>query len=251
MSANNAKMKDHAMNYVNVKEKLMHRFLYHCDSSSMQILLGLYDLEEKIHNIFPSYVSMKNLKKDILYFLRYKENRILFADSLTDAIYDDVNRFELVMYLEGYRQGYRDIAKANELEILALREFDVETMFGRKLLFHYSVPSKDIDLFRKRCIKRHLNAGAEAVIREQTSHFSQHVLKRKVFTLNHYVDRQLQMNFQSPKSLYHETNYMLTHQELSGLNRKLKKFLYRDGLRIYISAYWCGINDLVLRRYHA
>lgn len=251
MSVNNARVKEKTMNDVDIKEQLMHRFLYHSDSSAMQILLNLYDLEEKIHNIFPSYVSIKNLKKDIRHFFRRKENSELFANSLSGAVCDDINRFELSMYLAGYRRGYSDSLKANELEIMALEQFEVAHLFDRKLLFHYNYSSEEVDLFRKCCIVRQINSGADRLVKEQASLFSRFVLKRKIFTLNHYVDRQLQVNFQSSKGLYRETNYMLSHQELLGLNKKLKKFLYRDGLRIYASAYWYGLNDLVLRRYHS
>ena len=122
MSVQNAQLNDKTLNFVDMKAKLTQKFLYGADSSAMQLLLNLYDLEEKIHNIFPSYVSMKNLKKDILSFLRRKENRALFANSLTDAIYDDINRFELVMYLAGYKCGYSAASEANELEVISLSE---------------------------------------------------------------------------------------------------------------------------------
>ena len=250
MSQNSLQAQNKIVDFVDVKSKLMHRFLYHCDSSAMQILLNLYDLEEKIHNIFPSYVSMKNLKRDILYFLKRKDNRSLFAGSLTDAIYDDVNRFELAMYLAGYRQGLNEVAKANELEVLALEEFDIGSMFERRILYQYDIRCDAVEAFYKRCIASHVHGYGEDLVREQAARFSRHILKRKVYTLNHYVDRQLQVNFQSPKNPYRESDYTLSQQELAGLNRKLKKFIYRDGLRIYCSAYWCGINDLVLRRYH-
>ncbi|MBS6524559.1 MAG: hypothetical protein KH322_00900 [Peptoniphilaceae bacterium] len=250
MSVQNAQLNDKTLNFVDMKAKLTQKFLYGADSSAMQLLLNLYDLEEKIHNIFPSYVSMKNLKKDILSFLRRKENRALFANSLTDAIYDDINRFELVMYLAGYKCGYSAASEANELEVIALRHIDLCHLFERKALFHYDVEYEDVRRFRKEAINRHMySIGGGAPIQEQARRFSKAVLKRKVLTLNHYVDRQLQMDFQSPKKLYRESDYVLTREELVGLNRKLKNFLYRDGLRIYLSAYWCGINDSVLRRY--
>lgn len=250
MPVNSLQLQNKSVDFVDIKSKLLHRFLYRCDSSAMQILLSLYDLEEKIHNIFPSYVSMKNLKKDILYFLRRKENCSLFAGSLTDAIYDDVNRFELAMYLTGYRQGLNEVAGANELEVLALNEFEISSMFERRILYQYDLSNEAVEAFYKRCVARHVHGYGDSLVKEQAARFSRHILKRKVYTLNHYVDRQLQLNFQSPKTPYRESEYTLSQQELAGLNRKLKNFIYRDGLRIYCSAYWCGINDLVLRRYH-
>ncbi|WP_077075133.1 hypothetical protein [Aedoeadaptatus urinae] len=251
MSVQNAQLNQKTLDFVDMKTKLTHKFLYGADSSAMQLLLNLYDLEEKIHNIFPSYVSIKNLKKDILSFLRRKDNRAVFANSLTNAIYDDINRFELVMYLAGYKCGYNAASEANELEVITLRHIDLCHMFERKVLFHYDGKYEDVRRFRKQAIERHLSyIGGGSRIKEQAQRFSKVVLKRKVLTLNHYVDRQLQVDFLSPKKLYRESDYVLTREELIGLNRKLKNFLYRDGLRIYLSAYWCGINDSVLRRYH-
>ncbi|MDY3119200.1 MAG: hypothetical protein SOW18_06660 [Peptoniphilus sp.] len=251
MSVQSVQLNQKTLNFVDMKAKLMQKFLYGADSSAMQLLLNLYDLEEKIHNIFPSYVSMKNLKKDILSFLRRKDNRFVFANSLTDAIYDDINRFELVMYLIGYKEGYNAASEANELEVIALRHVDLCDLFERKVLFHYSGDYDDVRQFRKQAIDRHMRyIGGGRRIKEQAQRFSRVVLKRKVLTLNHYVDRQLQVDFQSPKKLYRESDYVLTREELIGLHRKLKNFLYRDGLRIYLSAYWYGMNDSVLKRYH-
>lgn len=251
MSRTNAEQKTVNIDYSDVKAKLLHRFLYDQDSSAMQILLGLYDLEEKIQNIFPSYVSMRNLKRDVLSFLRRKENRSLLANSLTRAIYDDVNRYELALYLEGYKRGYSAVNFANELEVIALGHFDVAELFERKQLFQYDYKEEDVHRLRNRSLRHVLEREAgDRLVRSHAVCFGRKVLKKKVFTLNRYVDRQLQINFKSTNGKYNEPEYFLTHQELWGLNRKLTKFLYLDGLRIYTSAYWCGVNDLVLRRYH-
>lgn len=94
--------------------------------------------------------------------MRRKDNRAVFANSLTNAIYDDINRFELVMYLAGYKCGYNAASEANELEVITLRHIDLCHMFERKVLFHYDGEYEDVRRFRKQAIERHLSYTAAA-----------------------------------------------------------------------------------------
>lgn len=235
-----------------IKKALLRNFLYSADSESMQILLNIYKLEEQIDNVFPNYISVKSLRKDILQFLRNKEGKELIASNLTELIHDDINRFELIVYLNGYKRGFRAYDHANDLEVITLRDITFETLYSRNLLYHYENENQDVQLFREEIMRElHHSKGLVGQIMEQLYWYNAKVLKKKIFKLNDHVDRQLYFDIRNGEQEIQVIDNALSYRELLGLNKKLLRFMYKDGIRIYETAYWNGLNDLVLRRYHS
>lgn len=239
-----------------VKRALLRKFLYSADSDSIQILLNIYNLEERIENIFPSYISAKTLRADIYNFLSYKEGKELIALNLSQLVHDDVNRFELFMYLEGYRRGIKASEDANELEILTFNYFTVEELYKKNILFHYEHEIKDVLEFKERILNKLCkNIEFSRFLIDELSWYNRRVLKKKILTLNTNVDRQLMIDYDSKENesgtRFKESDSHLNQKELYLLNKRLLNFLYKDSCRVYGTAYWNGINDLVLRRYHS
>ena len=54
----------------NIYDKLKYNFLFNNDINCIHILLNLYDLENNINNIFPKYMSINKLRKNISKLLR-------------------------------------------------------------------------------------------------------------------------------------------------------------------------------------
>lgn len=233
-----------------IKRVLSQKFLYENDVACIQILLNIYNIEDSIENVFPSYISLKHLKRDIRRFLRKKEGKDLIAYNLSQLIHDDINRLELYLYLEGYRNGFHCTKCANRLEILTFHHYTVEDLYGMKTLFQYETKRRDILAFRDT-----LREGIEndpkvnKFLKDVIFRYNRKILKKKIYNLNNHLDRQLMINYDSTDVIFTETDNVLTPQELKGLNRKLVKFLFRDGLRIYQTAYWHGVNDQVINRY--
>ena len=75
------------------------------------------------------------------------------------------------------------------------------------------------------------------------------LLKKKIYVLNSYLDRQIMININSNESKFIDSEKPLNHEELMGLNRKIVKFLFKDALKVYKLGFWDGVNDRVLKRY--
>lgn len=239
--------------FSDVKRNLLYKFLYRGDSECMQILLNIYNLEERIENINPSYMSLKTLRQDVSEFLKRKEGGDLIAGNLSQLIHDDINRFSLFVYLEGYRQGVRASSAANELEMLTLKYYSVSDLYSMKTLFHYEYDNPEIRAFKTNVFKQKIHQKfISGFLREQLIWYHRRVLKQKIYELNTHVDRQMMINYESEDNhkKFRESDNHLTSVELYTLNKKLMNFLYRECYRVYQMAYWNGINDLVLKRYH-
>lgn len=239
-----------ALNFFEIKRSLLHRFLYQADSDAIQILLNIYKIEEQVDNVFPSYISIKSLKKDLMVFLRNKIGKELISSNLSDMIHDDINRLELVIYLFGYRRGLKSVQQINELEIFALKNYGVENLYYKKSLFHFEKENHEILRFKEKIFNE--IEGSKTFKKNFLSMlhlYNKKVLKSKVFSINEHVDRQISIDVDSRKTRFIEVENHLSFRELKGLNKKLMLFLYRDGVRIYEAAFWNGLNDSVLRRY--
>lgn len=237
-----------------ISKFLVERFLYDNDSEALNILLNIYEIESSVNNINPEYLSLNVLKKDILKFLVHKEGKELIAYNLSQLIHSDINRFELFLYLEGYKSGLNSIKDVNKLEILTYRYFNVEDLYSRKKLFNYEYNNPEVlnlkysilnDLKNNYKFKRHI---FDIVFK-----FNLKVIKRKVFDLNKHLDKQIVFNFDYNEAIndvkFKETNSFLNKKELYGLNRKILRFLVFDGVRIFENAFWDGVNDKVMKRY--
>lgn len=140
--------------FYDLYEGLKHNFLFNNDLNSIHILLNLYDLEDNIRNIFPKYVSIKFLRNQISRFLKDRRGNQLIALNLGELIHEDINRLELLLYLEGYKDGFVNIKEANDLEKITVKSFSVNELYYRKYLFHFESNSQEtVDikemLFRK------------------------------------------------------------------------------------------------------
>lgn len=236
--------------FKDIKSLLVRKFLYENDVECLSILLNIYNVEDSIESIAPSYISLKHLKKDIIKFLKNKEGKELIAYNLSNLIHDDINRFELFLYLEGYKLGLNATKSANKLECLTFKYLDLEELYKRKKLFNYELNIEEIVELKERFIKNvRKDEKVKRHIHDIVYGFDSHLLKNKIYNLNEHLDKQLVFDFESGDYVFKEINSHLGKNELAGLNKKISKFLFLDGLRVLENAYWDGVNDRVMKRY--
>lgn len=120
---------------------------------SINILLNLYNVYESIENIYPRYVTLENLRKDIIKIYRQKEGIELIARNLSSLIHDDINRLELYLYLEGYRLGFNSKKHINLLEIITLKYLTIDELYNRNKLFQYEFKNEEVLSFKKLIFK--------------------------------------------------------------------------------------------------
>lgn len=233
-----------------IKKFLSEKFLYQKDIDCINILLNIYNIEESIENIFPRYLSLAHLRKDIIKLYRDKAGIELISKNLSSLIHDDINRFELYLYLEGYRFGFHAIKFANRLEELALRNLSIDELYSRRKLFNYEMKNKEILLFKKQIfceLKRDDNI--RYYIKEIIKGMDKNLLRDKIADLNSHLDLQLVIDDKDSEIKFKVMNSYLSKMEIVTLNKKIIKFLYADGHRVFQNAFWDGVNDKVMKRY--
>lgn len=229
---------------------LKYNFLFKNDINSIHILLNLYDIEDNIKNIFPKYVSMKYLRNSIRRIFRNRKGNQLIAHNLVNLIHEDINRLELLLYIEGYKGGFSNIKYANALEKLTYRYYSLEELYSLKYLFHFETNMNEIielkeTLFKELVSWDNDNNNYIKTIKE----YCDYVIQSKIFSLNKHLDKQLIMDMKKNGINIVEDDYLLTKEDLNKIYREVLKIIIKNGLKLFKDAYWNGINDRVLLRY--
>ena len=225
---------------------LKHNFLYRGDIDSLKSLMSFYDINMGVQNIFPKYVSMGILRKKIAKAIAYRSDAHCISRSLSLQIHEDINRLELYIYLDGYIQGFNSTNQANALEKEALKYYKSKDLANKKYLFQFKNLNREIRTFKKRLrselIRREKKSGR---ILSNVCEFSNKVIKDKTYSLNKYVDRQLELDGNGIKS----ASSMITREDLNIIYKETFRFILNTCSNLYFDAYWNGLNERVLKRY--
>ncbi|HHV38101.1 MAG TPA: hypothetical protein GXX70_01255 [Tepidimicrobium sp.] len=230
-------------------ETLQYNFLYKNDINSIHILLNLYDLEDNMANIYPKYISTRVIRKRIKRQLIYKKDREFISNNIALLLHEDVDRLELVVYLEGYKNGYNNIKWVNTLEEKSIKYLSIEKVYERNFLFHYDTLFEEIKRFKEYVEKeiRHQKKQTN-FLNDLIVTYCDEVLKKKVYNLNMYMDKQLAIEFDINTVDIREEP-LLTAKELNKIYQIIVDTIIKNIIDIYLEANWFGINDRVLNRY--
>lgn len=235
---------------VQITKSLKKKFLYENDINSMHLLLNLYEIEDDIGSMYPEYTSLGNLRKYLSRNLRYRKGYELAAKNLAELIHDDLNRFELYIYLESYRAGYKSTKYVNLIEKILLTYVDVNVLYTKRYFQNYLLNNPELDKYEKEireAIKTEIE-GSDS-FRRITNTFTKRIIKGKLLELNRYLDRQLTMVENEKRTVIQYESRPFQRDELISLYRKICKLMRDDALRIFEDAYWRGMIDKVLSRY--
>lgn len=227
---------------------LLYNFLYNNDINSIHILLNLYDIEINTTNIYPKYRCTKDIRKKIKRLLFPRRDRQLISNNVSMLVHEDIDRLELVLYLKGYYNGYNDIRWVNILEDETLKIIE-EDLYEKNFLFHYDTSRREIhkiikDLF----IYIDFNEKDTNALHNMISTYCNKVIKKKIYNLNSYIDKQLTIGYNQKYPNIQEES-LLTYKQLTSIYRSLVKTINKNMINTYKEAYWFGINDRVLSRY--
>lgn len=233
-----------------IYEGLKYKFLYKNDIDCIHILLNLYDLEDNITNIYPKYISINNLKKHIGRLLKDKSSNHLISLNLGQLIHEDINRLELYIYLEGYKQGYFNNKWVNTLEKATVENIAIDELYNMKHLYHFDTSELHI-LDIKTSLTEEIQEDEKHsnFLYNTITRYCDNVIKQKVLNLNKFLDKQLKIEYDSIMYNIKEDNNLLTLSELNNIYKEILKIVLKDGLKLYRDAYWYGLNDRVLKRY--
>lgn len=234
-----------------IYDKLKYNFLFHNDINCIHILLNLYDLENNIHNIFPNYISMNNLRRNISKLLNDRRGNHLIAYNLGELIHEDINRLELYLYLEGYKFGFLNNKIANQLEDITIKYYSISDLYNMKFLFHFNSKEEEICGFKNKLFE---NMDKDEKMYKRLNKtivkYISSIIQPKVYSLNKYLDKQLSINIGSGDgpNIKEEENH-LTLEELKNIYEEVVRIILKDGQKTYQKASWNGLNDRVLKRY--
>ncbi len=232
-----------------ISNKLIHNFLYNSDIDSIHILLNLYDIEYNIANIYPRYISIKYIKRHLNRTLKGKRGKYLISLNLGQLIHDDIDRLELFIYLEGYRNGYLCNHWTNILEKKALEKTSLEELYNNKYLYHNDKTKEIQNIKTNIFIDNKHKEKTNKNLSNSISKYCDNIVKKKVLSLNKYLDKQLTIEY-SGKSYFIKEDYsLLTLEELMDIYKEILKVVNKIGSKLYNDAFWYGLNDRVLKRY--
>ncbi|NLX62564.1 MAG: hypothetical protein GXZ06_08735 [Tissierellia bacterium] len=228
---------------------LLYNFLYNNDINSIHILLNLYDIEINTTNIYPKYRCTKDIRKKIKRLLFPRRDRQLISNNVSMLVHEDIDRLELVFYLKGYYNGYNDTKWVNCLEDETLKQIDEEDLYEKNFLFHYDTSNKEIQkIIKELFLYIDYNEEETNALDNIISSYCNKVIKRKIYNLNSFIDKQLTISYSQKKPNIKEED-LLTHKQLKSIYKSLIKTIEKNMINTYKEAYWFGINDRVLSRY--
>lgn len=234
-----------------VSNSLKRKFLYDKDLNSIHLLIDILKTEDSIGSISPTYTSLSDFKKYIKRSLRGWEGRDLAAKNIAELIHDDINRLELLLYLEGYKAGFRSTKYVNLIEKVVLKNFEIVSIYSKDQIYKELKKNPDLNRikaslqynFRK---EMKMSQGLEKLINSYT----RRVIKPKIFSINKNLDRQVKMYEGSDgKAILKYENRLFKKSEMTSLYRRIIKFISEDSIRVLTDAYWNGLIEKVLRRY--
>ncbi len=238
------------VNLYEIYEGLQYNFLYNNDINSIHILLNLYDLENNMTNICPKYISTNEIRKKVKKVLKNRKDKQLISNNIALLIHEDIDRLELILYLEGYKNGYYHSKWVNILEDEAIKHYSVDEIYEKNFLFHYDTSTKDIKKVKDNFELEIDDEEKEtAYLHNFINTYCEKVVKRKIFNLNMYIDKQLTIEYNHDKMDIQEEGSYLSTNELNKIYKLVVKTIIKNTIRMYKDASWFGVNDKVLNRY--
>lgn len=231
-----------------IEQNLEDRFLYDNDIDSIKLLLSMIDLEHPSSNLQPKYVLMQRISTSLMKALSDRKDRNYILDAIKRLINDDIHRLELSIVLKAYPVYRCDMEWVDRLERLALEVYSPSELKNMKILFHDIKYGKAMSI--KSSLYHHINTETcdYDKLRKLCNLYSQKIIKKKIYKLNDYLDKQIVLDFNHLSRLKEEET-VLSIKDLNFIYRKLRQYLSNNASKIYKEYTWRGINDEVLERY--
>lgn len=231
-----------------IEKSLEYSFLYDNDAESMHILLSMLDHRYRLKNIQPKYMLMRRVNTAMKRALIQRRDREAILRALKKLLNDDINRFELALCIEVYAKGHEDEAWVDLVERMALRFYSPEDLASKGELFQNCIGGKPSGL--KNQLFHDLKAETDGFrdLKKLSSDYCRRVLRKRIYRLNDYIDKQVMLDFNDLTRLKLEENN-LTIRDLNYIYNKCNRYLYNNVTKVFKESYWNGINDAVLERY--
>lgn len=222
--------------FLNIYEKLEYNFLYKNDLNSIHILLNLYDLDKDIRNIYPKYISINRLREDITRLFKHRDDKNFISSSVASLLHEDINRLELYIYLEGYKEGYFNRCLANTLESITIKYLSIDKLYRREHLHHNNTNIYEVYNLQMEIYDMLERNREETEIYETVTTYYERLIEPKLDSINEYIVKD-------------KDEDILDQEEMDLLRDCSLEVLMKNIRQLYRESYWYGLNDRVLKRY--
>ena len=194
-------------------------------------------------------MCLSEIKKKIRAILKNRADSEHIAHNLSVIIHEDINRLELCFYLEGYKDGHKNVKYTNLLEKEIVKNYGLDYVYKNKSFNYFSNDEITAEI-RENCY-RYIdeNVGKQNYIRNLTDEFVNKIVKNKIENLEQYVDKQLKMEFELYNIKIREIDYKLTEDEVQKINSFMLDNFMIHLSKVYKDAFWTAVNDKLSRRY--
>ena len=231
----------------NFEQSLEYQFLYNDDPNSIFLLLSWLDNKNLADNLVPKYTVTKALLTGLRRSIRNRDDKKSIVDGINRLVGDDLNRLELAFVIKAYRSAFYNSFLVDRLEAIALSYYSPQELSKVKTLFHDS-KLKFVEDFKNLMLDQLYKNKDMATSEKYANDFLDKFIKKKIFRVNYYMNKQIVMDYDNTGILRLEGK-TLTIKELKHIYDKSKFYINRSLRKAYIQQYWYSLNDCVLRRY--
>lgn len=228
---------------------LKNRFLYDNDLNSIYVLLALYDLEEDINSIHPRYISLSDMKKKVQGFLSDRKDFENIVHNVSVILHEDINRLELCFYLEGYKDGHRNLRLANILEYEIIKLYGIGFTYNKDNL-RYILNDKNFcelkDSFAR--IMR-INFENQNYMNSLADKFIKVITMKKFNNLERYLEEQLNLMTDFKEFRKKISDFRLDYSEINAIESYIYEEIKPHLNKLYEDSLWAAVNDRVFNRY--
>ncbi|MDO4593853.1 MAG: hypothetical protein Q4B52_00615 [Tissierellia bacterium] len=230
---------------IKIEQELEHNFLYNNDQESLHILISILDNKNFATYLKPKYNCMKYIISNLKKYFIDKPNQEKIIIAIRRQITEDINRYELSTYLNAYNIAHNDKASADKLERLALEKYGYSFLFEKKELLENSEDEEVLEL--KNSIFKKIEEDKQLIddIKKSCIDYSDQLYKNKILNLDLNIDSQL--TFFDNSIIEEDKN--LDIKELEDIYKKILTYMINKVMEIFMDAYWCAVNEVVLKRY--
>lgn len=232
---------------IDFEKSLEYKFLYNDDMNSIFLLLSWLDNKNLCYNLAPKYSVTKALLTGLRRSIRGRDDKKSIVDAVSKLVNDDLNKLELAFTIKAYRNAYSNYKMVDMLEKIVLKRYKPSQLSNYPLLLQ-DMDDEEVEDFKK-TVYNELVKNKEIGLNEYHSNlFLDRNIKKKVFRINYYMDKQVVVDYSNTDILRVEGKN-LSIKELKHIYDKSKFYINRKLKEAYFNQYWQGLNDAVLSRY--
>ncbi len=234
----------------NISNSLQKKFLYKDDTNSIHLLINMYKSENLLGSSAPDYISLATLKRFLKRNLKDRNGKDLAAKNIAELLHNDINKLELLIFLESYKDGFNLTYFVNRIEKDLISSCGIKPMYSRTA-FKNAINCKLIKYYKHEILRyiREEKRAYEKFI-ELLSTYTKKVIKPKIFNVNMYLDNQVKMvDTGNGKAILKFEDSPFSKREIIKLYSVVNKLIFEDSIRLIFDGYWDGVVEKLLRRY--